>query len=102
MSEESNDSTGIPPHEVYIDYSGKTDEELRDILEDLLKEEAKVSYRRRVLHGKIDILRAELVRRKKSGLEEGKSLISDEDISRLSEILAGEALGLKRNDPTAD
>jgi hypothetical protein len=102
MSEDNTDSKGIPPHEVYIDYSSKTDEELREILDELLKEESKVSYRRRVLHGKIDILRAELVRRKKSGLEDGKSIISDEDISKLSEILAGEAMGLKRNDPTAD
>ncbi len=92
----------VPPHEVYIDYSSKSAGELRQILEELLKEEAKVSYQRRVLHGKIDILRAELVRRKKSSLEGGKSIISEEDINRLSEILAGEALGMHRNDPTAD
>jgi hypothetical protein len=102
MSKENKQGKDVPPHEVYIDYSTKTDEELRSILEEMLKEEGKISYQRRVLHGKIDILRAELVRRKKAGLKEGKTIISDEDISRLSEILAGEALGITRNDPTVD
>ncbi|MDD3717074.1 MAG: hypothetical protein PHP28_00225 [Actinomycetota bacterium] len=102
MNGENGKTREVPPHEVYIDYSNKDDEELRRILEELLKEERKISYQRRVLHGKIDILRAELVRRKKSGLREGKTLISDADIDRLSEILASEALGMPRNDPTTD
>jgi len=92
----------VPPHEIYIDYSSKSDEELRKILEELLKEESKISYQRRILHGKIDLLRAELVRRKKSSLREGKPLVSDEEIRKLSEILAGEALGVHQNDPTVD
>lgn len=102
MAEDSKKSNVVPPHEVYIDYSSKSDEELRQILDELLKEESKISYQRRVLHGKIDILRAELVQRKKESLKGGKALITDEDIKRLSEILAGEALGLQRNDPTVD
>ncbi|MBC7254075.1 MAG: hypothetical protein H5T72_08915 [Actinobacteria bacterium] len=89
-------------HETFIDYSSKSDEELRDILEELLKEERKISYQRRILHGKIDLLRAELVRRRKEGLKEGRILFNEEDIRKLSEILAGEALGLSRNDPTLD
>jgi len=102
MSESGKKAQEIPLHEAYIDYSSKSDEELRNILEELLKEEGKVSYQRRVLHGKIDILRAELVRRKKSDLKDGKSIISEDDINRLSEILAGEALGVSRNDPAGD
>lgn len=102
MSGEDKKSPGVPPHEVYIDYTGKSDEELRSILQELLREENKISYQRRVLHGKIDILRAELVRRKKVGIAEGKTIISDEEINRLTEILAGEALGASRNDPTID
>ena len=102
MGKENKNTKAVPPHEVYIDYSAKTDEELRRILEELLKEESKISYQRRVLHGKIDILRAELVQRKKASLKEGKSIISDEEIRKLSEILAGEALGIQRSDPTAD
>jgi len=102
MSGEGKQPTGVPPHEVYIDYTSKSDEELRNILQELLKEESRISYQRRVLHGKIDILRAELVRRKKAGLAEGKTLISDDELRRLTEILAGEALGVKHNDPTVD
>jgi hypothetical protein len=102
MGKEDRKAKTVSPHEVYIDYSKKTDKELRDILEELLKEEGKVSYQRRLLHGKIDILRAELVQRKKTSLKEGRSIISDDDIRKLSEILAGEALGVNRNDPTKD
>lgn len=102
MNEKKKAPKTVPPHEVYIDYSGKSDEELRKILDELLKEESKISYQRRVLHGKIDMLRAELVQRKKTSLAKGESIISDADIRRLSEILAGEALGVQRNDPTID
>lgn len=100
MKGENDKENQVPPHEVYIDFREKSDEELRQILEELLKEENRISYQRRVLHGKIDILRAELVERKKSGLKEGKSIISDDEIQKLSEILAGEAMGVNRNDPT--
>lgn len=102
MSGEGKQPMGVPHHEVYIDYTSKSDEELRAILQELLREEGRVSYQRRVLHGKIDILRAELVRRKKASIAEGKTLFSDEEINRLAEILAGEALGANRNDPTVD
>ncbi|MHB8780902.1 MAG: RsiG family protein [Candidatus Geothermincolia bacterium] len=84
----------------FIDYAEKNDQELREILDVLLDEEKKVSYRRRVLHGKIDMLRAELVRRKRDQLQRGESLISDDDIKKLSEILAGESLGKSKFDPT--
>jgi len=40
-----------------------TNEELRAHLDELYAEEQETSYRRRVLHGRIDILRAELVHR---------------------------------------
>ena len=72
---------------VLVDISEKTDEELREILDRLCTEEERVSFRRRVLHGKIDILRAELVRRMK-GAREGGAAISGADVDRLSEILA--------------
>ncbi len=88
--------------ETYIDYGTKDGRQLREILEELLKEEQKISYRRRVLHGKIDMLRAELVRRKKKQLADGESLVSDADIKRLSDILAGEALGESKFDPTKE
>lgn len=73
---------------VLVDLSDKSAEELKEILERLCEEEEAVSFRRRVLHGKIDILRAELVERMKSKREKGESVITGGDIDRLTEILA--------------
>jgi hypothetical protein len=71
------------------DLRSMSDEELKKLIEDLEVDEREVSYRRRLLHGKIDILRAELVARlQQSG---GKSVLDDVDVDRLTEILAGKA-----------
>ncbi len=75
--------------DVFIDFSQKDDGELKEILNALLKEEREISKRRRLLHGKIDLLRAELVKRKRERLQTGESIISDADIERLSSILVG-------------
>ena len=80
----------------------KSVEELRALLDDLYEEEQKVSYRRRVLHGKIDILRAELVRRLKEDREAGKGVVSGGDIERLIEILANDLRGVSRYDVAMD
>ena len=48
-----------------------------------------MSYRRRILHGKIDILRAELVNRLRKKHEGGEEVISGADVQRLTDILAG-------------
>jgi hypothetical protein len=45
------------------DITALSEAELREELEGLVEEERAVSYRRRVLHGRIDLIRAELVRR---------------------------------------
>ncbi len=74
--------------DILIDLGNKTDEELRKILDELYTEEEKLSYERRVLHGKIDILRAELTERLKRKREKGVSVISGKDIERLTQILA--------------
>jgi len=71
------------------DLRSLSDEELKKLIEDLEVDEREVSYRRRLLHGKIDILRAELVARlQQSG---GKSVLDEVDVDRLTEILAGKA-----------
>ena len=46
-----------------------------------------------VLHGKIDILRAELVNRLRKKHEGGGEIISGDDVQRLTDILAGKAAG---------
>jgi hypothetical protein len=52
------------------DLSTLTDEELHERIRELEREEDSISYRRRVLHGRIDILRAEYVSRLRSQLDE--------------------------------
>ncbi|MDY0340008.1 MAG: hypothetical protein RBS17_02180 [Coriobacteriia bacterium] len=83
-----------------LNLSERTVDELREILDELYEEEQKVSYRRRVLHGKIDILRAELVRRLKDDRAHGKGVVSGSDIDRLIEILANDLRGISRYDVT--
>ena len=68
-----------------------SDQELRDLIRNLVREERDVSYRRRLLHGKIDILRAELVARLQKQVGEGESPLSEVDVEKLTEILASKA-----------
>ena len=71
------------------DFGSLSDKELKKLKDDLEKEEREVSYQRRILHGKIDILRAELVARlQRSG---GKSVLDEVDVARLTEILSGKS-----------
>jgi anti-sigma-K factor RsiG len=77
--------------ETFPDLGSLSDEELKDLIDKLTSEENEISYRRRVLHGKIDILRAELVNRLRHKRESGDSLISGDDVAQLTDILAGKA-----------
>jgi hypothetical protein len=71
------------------DLASTSDEELKGLIDEYTQEEQEVSYRRRILHGKIDILRAELVARlQKTG---GRSVLDDVNVAALTEILAGKA-----------
>lgn len=75
--------------EIFPDVGSMSDEELKAMIETLKEEERGVSYRRRLLHGQIDILRAELVNRLKTKHESGDSLISGGDVQVLTDILLG-------------
>ena len=71
------------------DLASLSDDELKQLIDDLMNEEKEVSYRRRLLHGKIDILRAELVARlKETG---GKSVLDQVDVESLTDILTSKA-----------
>ena len=71
------------------DLGSLSDEQLKKLKDELEAEEREVSYRRRILHGKIDILRAELVNRlQRSG---GRSVLDEVDVARLTEILTGKS-----------
>ena len=86
--------------DTFPDLASLSDKELKELIDNLTQEENEISYKRRTLHGKIDILRAELVNRLRQKREQGGSLISGDDVSRLTEILAGKAEGQPEDDPT--
>ncbi len=71
------------------DLSTLTDDDLRTMIRGLETEEDEVSFRRRVLHGRIDILRAELVARLREQVSAGEAQLAD--VERLSEILTAKA-----------
>ena len=76
--------------EVFPDLASLSDDDLKQLIDELTKEELEVSYRRRMLHGKIDLLRAELqARLRETG---GKSILEQVDVDRLAAILAGKAV----------
>jgi hypothetical protein len=74
--------------DTFPDLGSMNDSELKDLIRQLTDEETDISYQRRILHGKIDILRAELVNRLRNKHEGGEEVISGEDLQRLTEILA--------------
>jgi hypothetical protein len=56
--------------ETFPDLGSLTDVELKDVIRQLTEEETEISYRRRILHGKIDIM------------------ITGDDVQKLTDILA--------------
>ena len=75
--------------DAFPDLGSISDDELKALIERYQDEEREVSFRRRMLHGYIDMLRTELVARlRESG---GKSVLEDVDLNRLSDILAAKA-----------
>jgi hypothetical protein len=75
--------------ETFPDVSAMSEKELKDLISELTDEERELSYRRRLLHGKIDILRAELVNRLRAKREAGDMVITGQDVQQLTDILAG-------------
>ena len=75
--------------DTFPDLGSLNDTELKELIKQLTEEEMEVSYKRRILHGKIDILRAELVNRLRKSNESGELAISGADVQQLTDILAG-------------
>ena len=69
------------------DLGSLSESELKSLIDDLEQKEHEVSYQRRLLHGKIDILRAELVARLQ--VTGGQSVLDQVDVDRLTAILTG-------------
>ena len=72
-----------------VDLTALSEEELRGRLEELVEEERSISYRRRILQGRIDLIRAELVGR-------GAAALGPEALAR---VLLGESSGKERGRP---
>jgi len=87
--------------DTFPDLGSLNDKDLRELIDSLTEEENEISYKRRVLHGKIDILRAELVNRLRNKHERGDSMISGDDVEQLTEILAGKAQQPPEDEPAA-
>lgn len=68
------------------DLTQLSDGELKDLIKRLTEQEREVSRQRRMLHGRIDLLKTELVSRLK-GRDDGE--LSVVDVDALSRILAG-------------
>jgi hypothetical protein len=77
--------------DTFPDLGSLSDTELKDLIRQLTEEEMEISYKRRLLHGKIDILRAELVSRLRNRHNSGEPAISGEDVELLTDILANRA-----------
>ena len=84
--------------DTFPDLGSMTDSELKDVIRQLTEEEMEISYKRRILHGKIDMLRAELVSRLREQHRDGSPAISGDDVKRLTDILANRAGGVSTDE----
>src|ERR1035437_4725407 len=64
-----------------------SDAELKTLIGELAGGEQEISYNRRILHGKIDLLRAELVNRLRERHSAGTDSITDADVDKLTELM---------------
>ena len=88
-------------YDSFPDLGALSDEELKQLIQRHTEEEQEVSYRRRILHGKIDILRAELVNRLRRRREEGEAVITGADVQQLTDILSGKGMPPDQAPPEA-
>ena len=75
--------------EAFPDLTTLSDSDLKELITELEKKENELSYERRLLHGKIDILRAEQVARSKKKHDEGG--LGHVNVADLSQILSDKA-----------
>ena len=78
-------------HELLFDIGSLSNAQLDDVIERLTERETRISRERRILHGQIDICRAERVHRRGKSHAGGESLMAGIDLDALITILAGRA-----------
>lgn len=81
------------------DLAELADADLKALINELAAEEREVSYKRRMLHGRIELLKAELITRLKGRAEGDLSVV---DVDALSKILAGRFPDMDRLDGELD
>ena len=86
--------------ETFPDLGSLTDVELKDVIRQLTEEETEISYRRRILHGKIDILGRSWSTACATSTRGAKSLITGEDVQRLTDILCARGPPAERLAPS--
>lgn len=79
------------------DVAELTDDQLKEMIQELTEQERQLSYERRLLHGRIELLKSELVMRLKgrSDTELGRV-----DVEALTSILAGRLPDMDRLEGT--
>lgn len=75
------------------DLTALSNAELKEHIDRLQNEERDVSYRRRMIHGHLDLARNELIQRRKG---QETSELASVDLDELSRILAGRLTDLSR------
>src|SRR5665811_917531 len=75
--------------QLLVNIQSYSDQELKGLAEDLQGQERDISKQRRLIHAKLDILRAVMVRRLRDKYGSGETLFEGGDVDKLSAILAG-------------
>jgi hypothetical protein len=88
LTVQADDDEPLPAGDDFDDVRQLTDDDLRDRIHVLTQSEREVSFRRRILHGHIDLLRAEIVARLRDRDGEESEHLAASDVEQLSEILA--------------
>jgi hypothetical protein len=78
----------LPTGDEADDASELSDDELRELIHARTQNEREVSFKRRILHGHIDLLRAEIIARLRERDGEASEHLAASDVDQLSEILA--------------
>ncbi len=86
---EEHDTTSF---ELLLEIQNLSDDEIKRTAEALTEEERAVSKTRRIIHAKLDLLRAEMVRRLRDKHSAGGSLFEEGDVDKLSAILSSRGL----------
>jgi hypothetical protein len=77
----------LPTGEESDDATQLSDDELRERIHARTQSEREVSFKRRILHGHIDLLRAEIIARLRDRDGEASEHLAASDVDQLSEIL---------------